>query len=73
MERKMTREERYRNVKIDDMLSGQAQGKNYGITAIDQYKKNKAEQKQTMRSLFIAMGFVAIVILVFLGYFFLGF
>ncbi|MCR5121449.1 MAG: hypothetical protein K6B74_03410 [Ruminococcus sp.] len=73
MERKMTREERYRNVKIDDMLSGQAQGKNYGITAIDQFKKNKAEQKQTLRSLFITMGFVAIVILVFLGYFFLGF
>ncbi len=73
MERKMTREERYRNIKIDDMLSGQAQGKNYGITAIDQFKKNKAEQKQTLRSLFIAMGFVAIIILVALGYFFLGF
>ena len=43
--RKMTREEKYRNIKIDDMLSGQAQGKNYGITAIDQFKKNRKEQK----------------------------
>ncbi len=72
-ERRMTREEKYRNIKIDDMLSGQAQGKNYGITAIDQYKKNKEEQKKARKSLFIAMGFVALVILVFVAFFFFGF
>ena len=73
MERKMTREERYRNVKIDDMLSGQAQGKNYGITAIDEFKKNRAEQKKARKSLFLAMGFFSLVIVVFMTFFFLGF
>ena len=73
MERKMTREERYRNVKIDDMLSGQAQGKNYGITAIDEFKKNKAAQKKTLKSLFLTMGFLALVILVFFLFWSLGF
>lgn len=72
-ERKMTREEKYRNIKIDDMLSGQAQGKNYGITAIDQFKKNRKEQKAARKSLLLAMLFVSLIIVVFLVFFFLGF
>ena len=72
-ERRMTREERYRNIKIDDMMSGQAQGKNYGITAIDEFKKNKAAQKQARKSMFIAMGFFSLVVVVFMTFFFLGF
>lgn len=71
--RKLTREERYRNVKIDDMLGTNAQGKTYGLSPIEQYKKDKEKEKQQRKSLMMTIAVVAIFIIVFVVLFFLGF
>ena len=58
-----TLEERYRNVKIDDMLNpmlgAKSQRISYEPDAIDQFKKHQAEQKKSMKNLAI-LGLVAI-------------
>ena len=58
-----TLEERYRNVKIDDMLNptlgAKSQRISYEPDAIDQFKKHKAAEKKSMKNLAI-LGLVAI-------------
>ena len=71
-ERKMTREERYRNIKIDDMLGTSAQGKNYGISAVDEYKKAKEQEKKTLKSMVGFFGGVALIVAILLALFWLG-
>lgn len=71
-ERKMTREERYRNIKIDDMLGTNTQGKNFGVSAIDEYKKAKEQQKKNMRSMFKLIGGIALIAAILLVLFLLG-
>ncbi|MCD8096323.1 MAG: hypothetical protein LUE12_09415 [Ruminococcus sp.] len=63
--RKLTREEKYRNVKIDDMLSTNTNGKNYGSSAIDEYKKRKEKEKANRRSLWITTGVLALCLIIF--------
>lgn len=72
-ERKMTREERYRNIKIDDMLgTNAAQGKNYGVSAIDEYKKSKEAEKKNLKSLLGFFGAITLIIAILLALFWLG-
>lgn len=51
----MSREEKYRNIKIDDMLNptigGKSQRTGYEPDAIEQFKKHKAEEKKTIGKL----------------------
>ena len=51
----MSREEKYRNVKIDDMLNpmigGKTQRTGFELDAIEQFKKHKAEEKKTIGKL----------------------
>ncbi|SDB45032.1 hypothetical protein SAMN02910317_02275 [Ruminococcaceae bacterium FB2012] len=58
-----TLEEKYGNIKIDDMLNptlgAKSQRVQYEPDAIDQYKKHQAEQKKSMKNLII-LGSVAI-------------
>ena len=63
--RKLTREERYRNVKIDDMLNPGGAGKNYAFSAIEQFKKNKEKEKQNRRTIFALLGVLAVCMAVF--------
>lgn len=72
-ERKMTREERYRNIKIDDMLgTNAAQGKNYGVSAIDEYKKSKEAEKKNLKSLLGFFGGITLIVAILLALFWLG-
>jgi hypothetical protein len=68
--RKLTREEKYRNVKIDDMLStgGVGQG-----SVVEAYKKKKEAEKQSRRSLFALTGVLGICLIVFLALWYAGF
>lgn len=63
--RKLTREERYRNVKIDDMLNPGGAGKNYAFSAIEQFKKNKEKEKQNRKTIFALLGVLAVCLAVF--------
>ena len=58
--RMMTLEEKYRNIKIDDMLTTGGTGINYGPSAIEQYQKAKQEEKNQRKSLMVTIGIVAI-------------
>lgn len=72
-ERKMTREERYRNIKIDDMLgTNAAQGKNYGTSAIEEYKKAKEQEKKNLKSMLGFFGAVTLIVVILLALFWLG-
>lgn len=64
--RKLTREERYRNVKIDDMLNPGGVGKNFAVSAIDEYKKKKEKEKQNRRTILTLTGIFALCLIVFL-------
>ena len=59
-----TLEERYRNVKIDDMLNptlgAKSQRISYEPDAIDQFKKHKAAEKKSMKNLII-LGLFALI------------
>lgn len=70
--RKLTREERYRNVKIDDMLNPGGAGKNYAFSAIEQFKKNKEKEKQNRRTIFALLGVLAVCLAVFAVMFLYG-
>lgn len=71
--RKLTREEKYRNIKIDDMLNPGGMGqKNYGSSAIEEYKKNKEKEKQSRRSILALTGVLAICLVVFAAMWLLG-
>jgi hypothetical protein len=63
--KKLTREERYRNVKIDDMLSTGGVGKNFEDSAIEQYKKKKAAAKQNFKSILTLTGVLALCLIIF--------
>ena len=56
----MTLEEKYRNLKIDDMMTTGGTGINYGMSAIEQYKKAKQQEKEQRKSLMLTIGIVAI-------------
>ncbi len=64
--RKLTREEKYRNVKIDDMLGTNNPGKSYGTSAVDEYKKKKAEEKARRKSFFTFIGIVVLCVIIIL-------
>lgn len=71
--RALTREEKYRNVKIDDMLTTGGTGKNYGLTPIDEFKMAKKKEREQRRSLLLTLGITAIVLGVFVALYFTGF
>lgn len=66
--RKMTREEKYRNVKIDDMI-----GKpNYQATAIEDFKKKKAAEKQSRRSIITLSCVLGLILIIWVVLWYLG-
>ena len=65
--KKLTREQRYRDVKIDDMLSTAGTGKNYGLTPIDEFKRAKKKEVEMRKSIMFTIGIIALVIAVALG------
>lgn len=62
---KLTREQRYRNIKIDDMLGTNNPNKSYAPSAIDEYKKRKEKEKANRRSLFAMVGVLAVALGIF--------
>ncbi|MGN0634570.1 MAG: hypothetical protein ACI4JW_11970 [Oscillospiraceae bacterium] len=61
--KKLTREQKYRNIKIDDML-GTNMPKNYGTSAIEEFKKNKEKEKANRRTILALTGVLGIILLI---------
>ncbi len=70
---KLTREQRYRNIKIDDMLGTKNPARGgYQPNAIEEYKKQKAKEKQSMKNIFITIGVFALILVIFIAMWFAG-
>ncbi len=67
----MSREEKYRNIKIDDMLNptlgGKTQRNTFQPDAIEEFKKNKQEKKSATKSLMKSSFLIAVLVIIFIA------